>query len=221
MYFTKERNVLVLDDHPTVLLGVERMLNSLGLLLNVTTMQKLTQKYMLDIEHGAFDLIIVDYRLKTQNGAEICRQAKAVNPEIRSILFTGYLDRNLFYEIYRGGIDCFVSKDSNASMFSKALLAIDKGCTFVDDTIGEPYRKQYQLIELLHKASKRELEVIPLILEGFSNVEISKKLFVSAKTVETHKKNLKRKFNLTSNRDLMLFLARNSELIALMIKASD
>jgi DNA-binding NarL/FixJ family response regulator len=164
------------------------------------------------------DIIVVDIEKDDQTGKDIIGNIKeAAGGNKILVLYPAGMENNLF-EIYESGIKGFLMKDTSKDDFVLALnklykdkkficteLALEMLQTIKEKMILTAPAKQNLSVDI----SKREMEVLNLISEGFTNHEIADKLFTSRRTVETHRKNLIQKTETKNTAHLIKYAVYN------------
>ena len=148
------------------------------------------------------DIAILDIGMPGLNGIEVTRKIRSDMTETRVIALSMHADRRFVMGVLEAGANGYLLKDSAFAELVTAVMAVAKGKTYLSPSIAETVVKS-----TLEKSgqseqgsrvllSSREREVLQMIAEGKSTKEIAFKLFVSTKTVETHRKQIMDKLNI-------------------------
>ncbi|HEY9729862.1 MAG TPA: response regulator transcription factor [Chroococcales cyanobacterium] len=180
--------VLIVEDDPMMQLGLEQ---SLSVYPQIAIVGQAEDGYM-GVEAAKQlkpDLIVMDIGLPRLDGIAATQQIKAALPDVRVVMLTSHTtDREIIASL-SSGADAYCIKGASVDRLLKAIAAAAEGATYLDPQIGR------QVLQHLSppspsgniaNLSQRELEVLKLIVEGYSNPEIASKLFLSANTVKTH-----------------------------------
>ncbi len=153
------------------------------------------------------DVVLMDLRMPTMEGAEATRRIRAALPETQVLVLTTYADDQSLFPALQAGARGYLTKDASAEEIEHAIRALAAGRTHLDPVIqqrlvaavleGQP-RRTTPPESLPHDLSPREVEVLKLIAAGLSNTEIARALFLSNATVKTH---INRIFSKTGARD--------------------
>lgn len=204
---------MLIDDHPATLLGLKMYLGSIEN-VEIFPFQEVNAEQWEALENGKYDLIVSDYRLENDTGGAICRKVKTINKAIKTILISGYAEEQVLMETLNSDIDGFVLKNSSLTEFKEAIHTVMEGEKYLPPIFeSDQYQEILDTIHLISDISNREKEVIELMLKGQKNQAIANQLFLSPKTIENHKKNLKEKLRLGSSLELMNFCNRYHHLI--------
>jgi DNA-binding NarL/FixJ family response regulator len=148
------------------------------------------------------DIAILDIGMPGLNGIEVTRKILSETKQTKVIALSMHADRRFVMGVLEAGGTGYLLKDSAFAELVTAVTAVAKGKTYLSPSIAETVvRSSLEKSDLKGQAaiavlSAREREVLQMIAEGRSTKEISFKLFVSTKTVETHRKQIMDKLNI-------------------------
>ncbi len=154
------------------------------------------------------DLVVMDVGMPELNGIDATRQIKAEMPHIKVLAVSMHADRQYVGGMLSAGASGYVLKDSAFTELNEAIRIVTRGGRYLSpsivDIVVEDYAQRLSpaLSSALQKLSVREREVLQMIAEGNTTVDIAAKLNVSRKTVETHRKNLMLKLDIKNVADL-------------------
>ncbi|MEQ8244569.1 response regulator transcription factor [Fulvivirga sp.] len=189
--------ILLIDDHKILLEGAQRLLGGLELYIVSGTASSGKEAIAL-LKSQDYDILVTDYELPDFTGLEIMRVARSVNPDIKVIVLSMHDDPSVVKELLKENIDGFVLKNDAHSSLLQALDKVTSGKKFFSDDISEILVRQINSPSEKSDLSPRETEIIKLIARDFSTKQIAEVLFISEKTVETHRKNILRKTDCSS-----------------------
>ena len=198
----KTQNTIIIDDHKLFAEGLGRILEDISCisLQNSIASEKELPSNLEDIQ-----LLILDIQLKEENGLEICKKVKTKFPKIKIIIISMFDPKGLVHEIKKSGANGFIPKSTDASEVKEVILKVLKG----EDVFLEMEMDSYVPPPLFKMISKREKEIILLIKEGKTAKQIADILHISQFTVDTHRKNILKKLELNSIKDLIAFSFHN------------
>jgi DNA-binding NarL/FixJ family response regulator len=184
--------ILMADDHPIVLAGLKALvqadpgLEMVGEARDGRTALKLAQALRPDVT-------VLDISMPEMNGTEVARALLAEQPEARILILSVHEDRATLRQLLDMGVAGYLIKRSAADELLRAIHAVAAGGTYLDPAIaGKVVGSSGQgasrsgggpTVEL----SERETDVLRLIANGHSNKDISARLSISVKTIETYK----------------------------------
>lgn len=139
-----------------------------------------------------------------------------ITTQPKTCLMVSQDDTNKIKTALRAGVSGLFTQQCSAEEFLKMIKEVDSGKNFyssaISNTIMMSYQKRYtQRPKLKKHITKRESEILSLIVNGFTSAEIAKKLFISPRTVETHRRNLMVKLKLKNTAELVRFALRGKE----------
>jgi len=142
------------------------------------------------------DIVILDLRMKNLDGAETVMMLKDQYPAIKSIVISSHYQKSFMGYMLRAGVNAFIPKGISPINLLKVIESVyQKGFYFLEEQV-ETMRSQIKTqapkpkLKLEEEFTEREREVLTLLCQQFTAKEIADKLFVSKRTVESHKDNL-------------------------------
>lgn len=146
------------------------------------------------------DLVILDISMPDLNGMEVSKHILGRNPEANIIILSMYDGEDYISRCLELGVKGYVVKNESGAELDYAIKSVLQGRNYfsrqAQDVIFKKYSqtvgKKKQREELI-KLTKREIEIIKLIAEGLTSQQMADKLFISPRTVETHRANLMKK----------------------------
>ena len=160
------------------------------------------------------DVIVMDINMPDLNGIEATRQILAEFPGTKIIAFSMHTDHQFVAGALKAGVSGYLQKDSAFEELVRAIRTVVANQTYLSPKITADVVKGYveKLIEDESAApdflTDREREVVQLHAEGYTTKQIAEHLNVSVKTVETHRRNIMQKLDITSIAELTKFAIR-------------
>jgi DNA-binding NarL/FixJ family response regulator len=212
---TTKKRVFIVDDHPVVRSGLNKLLNNEPD-LEVCGEGEETYAALKSIKEKEPDLVLLDVSLKDSDGLELAKELKAQRPNI-PVLMLSMHDEELYTErALRAGARGFLMKEEAPDKLLAAIRKVLAGGMHVSEKMGANLlagmmgRKKEGPALPMDRLTDRELEVFRMIGAGKSIKEIAGTLFLSAKTVEAHREHIKDKLNLKSSNELLRYAVQNS-----------
>lgn len=197
--------VVLVDDHTIVLDGLSSLLKQderFDVMAAVQSGKDVLE--FLKKEQPA--VLVTDYSLQDTTGLELVRQIKKHYPRIKIVMLSMHDEAHIIKTVLKEGIEGYVLKNIQQTELKNALLHVARGMSYVSPEVTrllvDEMNKPREDAELL---TDRERDVLNLIAKEFSNKEIADKLFISERTVETHRKNIFRKTKTSSVVGLMKY----------------
>jgi DNA-binding NarL/FixJ family response regulator len=159
----------------------------------------------LELADSPPDVIILDAHLgNNKNGFDVLLKVPGYK-KYRWILFSSYIDKYLVFQAEKSGFQACLSKEVPVSVLVSVLL--DNNANFVCHPPFPSDEKLKRRMEMVHESiqtlTKRESEVLQVLLSGVSSKECANRMHISVYTFETHKKNIFRKLEINSTNELM------------------
>jgi len=209
--------IFLVDDHQLVRDGIKALLTSaddLTILGEAASGAECFDK----IAREAPDILILDISLPDTNGIEITRRVTAEYPATRVLILSMYTNEDFIFNAIKAGARGYLPKNTSREELLDAIHAIHQGEEFFADSITRIMLRSY-----VRKAKEdepagpgapvplttREIEILKLFAEGFINKEISDRLDISIRTVETHKNHIMKKLELKSTVELIKYAIRH------------
>jgi two-component system nitrate/nitrite response regulator NarL len=211
-----QMRVVIADDHPVVRIGVRNVLAAHGRFNVVADAENGLEAVQLAIEHKP-DILLLDVQMPNAEGFEPVRQVVAAAPMTKVVLLTGSIEAEQLAEGFNAGARGIVMKSAMTEQIATALQAVSDGFYWAQgQKIEHLAGVLLQLRSLVHaenttnfNLTRRELEVVALIVKGYSNREIAKHFQLSEETVKRHLSNTFEKLNISTRLELAIFAIAN------------
>ncbi len=201
--------LILAEDHPIVRQGIRKLLQAVPDLSIIAETGDGLEALRL-VEHLKPDVAVVDLALPGLNGLEVTRQIKKRVPRTQVAIFSMHSNEAYVVEAFRNGAMAYVLKASGIEDLVQAIRDMLEGKRFLSPTLRQnqidAYARADEVIKDLYKTlTPREREVLQLVAEGYTSVQIAEKLFISSRTAETHRSNLMAKLGLHVQADLVRY----------------
>jgi two-component system, NarL family, response regulator NreC len=204
--------IIIADDHRIFREGVRTLLdreNDIEVIAEAENGRK-TVDLSLDLKP---DVVIMDITMPDLNGIEATRQIIEKNARVRIIALSMHSDKRFISGMIRAGASGYLLKDCAFEDLARAIRMVANGETFLSPRIAGIVLDQYIRASKgeatgLGLLTDREREVLQQIAEGYACIQISKKLHLSVKTVETHRKKIMDKLEIRTVAELTKFAVR-------------
>lgn len=202
-------HVLVVDDHPIVRQGIERLFESepdLEVVASVDSADDALQA----IDRHEIDVVTLDIGLRGGSGLDLIGQIRTRRPDLPILVLSMHQERSYAERVLRAGAQGYLMKQADPAEIVPAIRRILAGDLYLSPELAD---------ELVRRAvdgaddgrppaeqlSDREAEVVRLIGEGLATREVAERLSLSVKTIESYRANVKRKLGLKSGSELARF----------------
>jgi len=159
------------------------------------------------------DVVVMDIGMPELNGIEATRHIRAENPQVKVIVLSTYMDKRYVLSALEAGASGYVLKISAFDELLRAVRAVTAGKSFLSPDVTDVVVEQRLRSPALPPSGRgilglREREVLQLLAEGRTSIEIGRRLHLSSRTVETHRRNIMRKLGLHSVAELTKYAVR-------------
>ncbi len=205
--------VLLADDHAIVREGVRMILAKESDIEVVGEAQDGAQALEM-VERLKPAVVVMDISMPGMGGIEATQQAKARHPDVNILALTMHEDESYVFKLLHAGASGYVLKRAAARDLVEAVRAAAKGEAFLYPSVArkvvEDYLKRVETGEGrgYDGLTEREREILTLIAQGFSNQQIAEKLYISIKTVQTHRAHVLEKLGLHDRTELVRYAIR-------------
>ena len=199
----------IIDDHNLFREGILLVLNQIdGIEVVYDTSDG--NRFVEALHEMEVDVALMDVEMPAISGALTTEGALKVRPELQVIALTMFSDIGHYTQMIQAGVKGFILKKANKFELEQAIREVHSGGTYFSQEILQKlafrYRRKSNGSEEL---TTREIEIMVLICQGFTSQEISERLHISCKTVETHRANLFLKANIRNVAGLIAWAIRN------------
>lgn len=202
--------VFLVDDHQIMLDGIKALLKNdkqIEIIGEFTRSSQVIEK----LAQISPDIIITDIHMPEMNGIELTKFVRKNYPTVKIVALSMSGEEGMITEMVDAGISGYVIKNTGKEELRGALLKIMQGEVYFSAEVASQLTKA--IMEKKRRAdepaaaklTQREVEIVKLIAMEYSNERIAKELFISERTVETHRKNIFRKSGTKSLIGLMKY----------------
>lgn len=204
--------VVIADDHKIVRSGIEMMINGQNDMDVVGTAADGEEAFQQAVRIKP-DIVIMDLNMPPgENGLLATQKLKEAMPEIKILILTMHDDKEYIFRVLQAGASGYILKSADDMDLIQAIRTVHNGEAYLypkaTKLLIEDYMERISRGEnedLLHRLTAREQEVLSYIAKGYSNKEIAEMLYVSVKTVESHKSKVMEKLELKTRPELVRY----------------
>jgi len=185
--------IAITDDHPLMVEGIRNIVAGTAHIQVIATFGDAACTLGSDKLQNA-DVLLLDINLPDMDGVKLCREVLLKFPNLKVIGLTSHGETAFLKNMIKAGASGYLLKSAPAGEIVRAITAVCRGMEFIQQEM-----KDLLLSESLHhnrtiasmpRLTRREQEILLLIADEFTTQQIADKLFLSSKTVETHRQNL-------------------------------
>lgn len=200
--------VAIVDDHQLFRSGLQFILESepdIEVIIEASN----GKQFLIYLDNLKPDVVLMDINMPEMDGMEASRRALEKYPDLHILVLSMYSDIDYYNSMIEIGVKGFILKDIENKELGNAIRKIHNGGNYFSQELllrlikNKPDGTQIEL-------TKREKEVLELICQGFSNQEISDKLYISQRTVERHRSSLLFKTNSKNSISLVIYSIKNN-----------
>lgn len=209
--------IILVDDHQLVRDGIKSLISDsfgidiIGEASNSVELFKL-------LHHSNPDVILMDISLPIMSGIEITKILRKDYPKIKVLMLSMYTSEDFIFNGLKAGINGYLPKNTTRDELLLAIEEVHNGNEYFSKSISNIILKSFVNSakygnnandDKMSVLTKRETEILKLVVEGVSNQHIADQLFISIRTVETHKTSIMKKLELNNTIDLVKFAIKN------------
>lgn len=198
--------VLLVDDHPLVLDGIRARLEDDDEITIVGEASNGEEALAMSAERQP-DVVLMDINMPVMNGIEAAEKFASEQPDVRLLMLTMHDSREYITKVLKAGAKGYILKDVSSSEMMIAVKSVYQGRSYyssgvTDILVNEGNRTEVPLTD-------RERTILQLLAEGNSNKHVARELDISVRTVETHRRNIKRKLEVKTSAGLVKYAIEN------------
>ncbi len=204
--------VLIADDHKIIRVGLRGILNKIKEIEVVGEAEDGT--HVLEaLKSIVTDVVLMDIDMGRSSGIETTKKVKEAFPDVHVLALTMHEERDNIIQMLEAGASGYLLKNTGVEELLAAIHAVVKGNSYFSNTVSATLLKALTNIKATSQPkhgkdsplSDREIEVLKLIAGEFTNSEIAGKLFISTRTVDTHRRNILEKLQLKNTAGLVKY----------------
>lgn len=189
------KRILLVDDHAIVSDGLKSLLSGISEYHVVGSCSNGKEALSM-LENVKIDIVLMDIDMPEMNGIEATKEIRKRFDQIKIIILTMHDEKSMINMMLEIGADGYLLKNSTKQELLTALEEVQLGKQHLSEEASTILKKKDgEGSEVLSQLTEREIEILKLISEGYSNKEVGEKLFISHRTVDTHRTNLMQKLD--------------------------
>ena len=208
--------VMIADDHNMFVEGIESILDGMDNIQVVSKCYTGTEVFE-KLAHIPADVILLDINLPGMNGIEVCQKLNKEFPEVKVLALSMHNEESFVTEILKHGAQGYILKNTGKKELLNAIQAVNSGQSYFSEEVTETIMKSLvsqksgtkKSTLLAPKISRREKDVLDLIVREHTTQEIADTLFISLKTVESHRRSLLTKLGVRNTAGLVRVALEN------------
>lgn len=202
-------HVAIADDHAMFVDGIESILRNEESIKLVDRCFD-GQSVFVMLKKRKIDVLLLDINLPDISGIEVAKRLHTEHPQVKIIALSMHNEESIVSEMLKNGARGYILKNTGREELILAINTVAEGTTYFSKDVTETImgsltkkRNTKKSYVLQPKLSIREKQILALIVKEYTNPEIAERLFISLKTVETHRSNLISKLNVRNTAGLV------------------
>lgn len=207
-----KKRILIVDDHQLVIDGLKGLIQSLEgfeVVGEANNGQDAIKYFEILYPH----IILMDIDMPVLSGIQATEEIKRLNSEVKIIIISMHNEKAMVSKLMKIGADGYLLKNTSSEEIRTALHEVLNGSKYFSEEVKQSLNSQENNNSkaniITQSLTEREVEIIELVAEGLTNKEIGEKLFISHRTVDTHRTNLMKKLDVSNVAGLIRFAFKN------------
>lgn len=189
-----KHNILIVEDHELTRFGLKTTFEGVEYVGTIFEAKSAEEAFII-VKENNINLVIMDLGLPEIDGIDATREIKRLNPEAKIVILTSHGEEKDVLNSIIAGANAYCSKEINLDRLINVVSSVLDGASWFDPAIASyvltAAKNTPQMMDFLkpkpeYNLTLREKQILKLITEGYSNIEIAKKLFVSVNTTKVH-----------------------------------
>ncbi|MGV3697985.1 response regulator transcription factor [Flavobacterium sp.] len=205
----KKIKIAIVDDHPLIIEGL-CLLFSKSTDFEVIGGFKSSEQLFDFPQLNTVDVLLLDVFLADANGIDVCLRVTKKHPKIVVLGMSSQSERSIVLQMIKNGASGYLLKSADLEEFVYCIKnALNGSIVFSKDVEKLVNKAKFDDLKSIPRLTRRETEILKLLIQGKSTQEISDELFVSFLTTQTHRRNLLNKFQVKNVAELVSFALKN------------
>lgn len=203
--------IIIADDHAVVRGGLMQLFSLIDDIVVVGEAANGNELVDMVMEKTA-DLVVLDLTMPGLSGVNLITRLRSLRPETHILVLSMHDSWQVAKRTFQAGATGFVTKSSEQELLLAAIYKVAAGVRFIDPVLAEQmmFDKPVPTGQAPHEMlSERELQILILLAKGMGINEIAENIFISNKTVSTHKTHMMRKMNFRNNAEMVRYAAEH------------
>lgn len=207
-YIVKKIRVILADDYAILRYGISTLLSQAEDIEVVGEAAKGDECIEL-FKKMRPDVSIIDIGMPGKDGLEVTQAIRAIDPHAKVLIFSMHTEEEIIEQMLSINVNGFLPKNCPKTRVLQAIRSIADGNVVISRSIAENEQFAAQKDSDKTNITDRELEILKLVVSGLTSPQIAKKLFISRRTVDTHRNNLMQKLDIHNTATLVRYAIEN------------
>lgn len=206
-------SVLIVDDHEIVRYGISRYLSS-SKDIRIIDEASSGDECLKIFRETEPDVCLLDISMPGKSGIETTKKIREISTDTKILILSMHINKQILDGVLKAGINGYLLKSTGKEEILNGIRSVMKGQEIYSDQISELIKESYLNNSKKNKPdhngiTAREREILQLIVEGYTSKEIADNLYISPRTVDTHRANLMEKLELRNIAELVRYSIEN------------
>ncbi|WP_343745996.1 response regulator transcription factor [Chitinophaga sp.] len=196
-------DILIADDHPLITEGLRSFLRTKNDFRIAGTAANAAET-MAMVQHTPASILLLDVNLPDGNGVDLCSTIRKTAPDLRILGLSNYSERSVILRMFNNGASGYVLKSAPMEELEKAIQIVASGGIYFGEGVQQVLTGlAADALTEMPPVTRREKEVLQWLAQGLSSPQIGEKIFVSAVTVDSHRRSLMQKLKVNNTVSLL------------------
>jgi DNA-binding NarL/FixJ family response regulator len=194
--------LFIVDDHQMLIDGIKALLQNEAE-FDIVGEALRSDEALEKLKKQKVDIVITDINMPNMSGIELTKKLRLTHPDQKILALSMFGEKTTITDMMDAGVNGYILKNTGKQELITALHTISKGQSFYSKEVSEELKKTDELVDRRYILTTREREIVKHIAKGMSHTEIGEQLFISPRTVDTHRTNLMKKLEVNSIAELI------------------
>lgn len=202
-------SLYIVDDHAVVIEGIYALLqNEEG--IKVVGFANSGANCVQYFSHNTADVILMDISMPDMSGIDLCKIIKRKYPGVMVLALSTFDQGSYVRNMMENGASGYLLKNAGKAEIIEAVKLVAQGKTYLSFDASKNLISDSQKLKSIPHLTKREKEVLALVVAGFTNTQMADQLYISPDTVDSHRKSLHLKLNVNNTASLVRMAIENN-----------
>lgn len=195
-------SVYIVDDHQMLIDGIKALLDNEEDFTIIGESLRCTDA-LENLKKQKADVLITDINMPEMNGIQFAHAIRRTNPDQKILALSMFGEKATITDMIDAGVRGYILKNTGKQELITALNKVASGETYFSIEVSEEINRVDEAIDKRYILTAREREIVKYVAQGLSHTEIGEKIFISPRTVDTHRTNIMRKLEVHSIAELI------------------
>lgn len=195
-------SIYIVDDHQMLIDGIKALLDNERDFTIIGESLRCVDA-LENLKKQKADVLITDINMPEMNGIQFAHAIRRTNPDQKILALSMFGEKATITDMLDAGVKGYILKNTGKHELITALNKVASGETYFSTEVSEEINRVDEAIDKRYVLTAREREIVKYVAQGLSHTEIGEKIFISPRTVDTHRTNIMRKLEVHSIAELI------------------